>query len=294
MKQKTKNQDRFAITEEEIERELEKLYEKEFKYNVTEYAKKYRIMKAMIGDRVTPTKKQEYKMFISAPFGNYIKHPNAISVTGTWTLHPRGNRFLSILKTLRWNRDLGGWTNKLGLPNPGIGVGLKKTFPNEVLSIAEIERNDFRKMERIIPSHQSIELNLSCPNTGKSLPWDSAAVFTKFSGTDREWCIAKVGPLTSPDDLEFLVDNLGFRQLHFSNTLPCQFGGLSGRVLRPYTLDLIQMVRKQWGEAVVIVAGGGVNGFGAVMEYLNAGANHVSVGSFCFNYFKMRKMLNDG
>ena len=63
MKQKTKNQDRFAITEEEIERELEKFYEKEFKYNVTEYAKKYRIMKAMIGDRVTPTKKQEYKMF---------------------------------------------------------------------------------------------------------------------------------------------------------------------------------------------------------------------------------------
>jgi hypothetical protein len=33
------------------------------------------------------------EIFIAAPFGNYIRHPEAISVTGTWTLNPRGNRF---------------------------------------------------------------------------------------------------------------------------------------------------------------------------------------------------------
>ena len=234
------------------------------------------------------------QIFISAPFGNYIKHKNAISITGTWTLNPRGNRFWSVIKTLRWNSELQGWTNKLGLPNPGIKVGLQKTFPSDVLSIAEIDRGDFKKLYSIIPETQNIELNLSCPNIGKSLPWDDAEIFTRYRATtDREWCIAKLSPLTTPEDLEFLVDKLGFRQLHFSNTLPCQYGGLSGSVLRPYTLELIRLVRENWGDSVEIIAGGGVSDFGAVYEYLGEGANHVAIGSLCFNWFKMKRLLND-
>ena len=87
------------------------------------------------------------KFFIAAPFGNYIKPKGCIPVTGTFTLEPRGNRFWAVMKTLRYNKEVGGWTNKLGLPNPVIKVGLQKTIrENEVLSIAEIERNDFQKM----------------------------------------------------------------------------------------------------------------------------------------------------
>ena len=40
-----------------------------------------------------------------------------------------------------------------------------------------------------------------------------------------------------------------------------------------------------------IIAGGGVRDLGAVMEYLGAGANHISIGSVCFNPFKLRKLL---
>ena len=58
---------------------------------------------------------KDYELFISAPFGNWIKHKNAISTTGTWTLHPRGNRFVSVMKSLRWNEDLQGWCNALRL-----------------------------------------------------------------------------------------------------------------------------------------------------------------------------------
>ena len=233
---------------------------------------------------------REPKFFISAPFGNYIKHKNAVSVTGTWTLNPRGNRLWSILKTLRYSRSSQGWVNRLGLPNPGVSVGLKKTFPNEVLSIAETERGDFQKMDELIPEDQNIELNLSCPNLGKSLPWDGAKIFTSYK-TPREWTIAKLSPLTSPEELEYVVENLGFRQLHFSNTLPTPKGGLSGPVLRPYTLELIRMVRETWGEAVEIIAGGGVRGIGCVYEYMNEGADHVALGSVCFNWFKMRRIL---
>ena len=234
--------------------------------------------------------KHPYKMFVSAPFGNYIKHPNTISVTGTWTLHPRGNRCWSIVRSLRWNSDLQGWTNRLGLPNPGIKVGLKKTFHNEVLSIAEIERNDFRKLHNIIQENKSIELNLSCPNIGKSLPWDSAEVFAKNAPEKRKWCICKVSPLATPEDLEFLIVKLGFTQIHASNTLPTQHGGLSGKSLVPYTLELIRLIKKEW-PGVEVIAGGGVRDFGGVNTYLSEGADHVAIGSLAFNYFKMRNLL---
>ena len=291
MKQKTE------ISEKEIYTALEKIYEDEFKISYSEYQLQYKLLKTMAGQsesKILTKSRDATQIFISAPFGNYIKHKNAISITGTWTLEPRGNRFWSVVKTLRWNSELQGGTNKLGLPNPGIKVGLQKTFPSDVLSIAEIDRGDFKKLYSINPETQNIELNLSCPNIGKSLPWDDAEIFTRYRATtDREWCIAKLSPLTTPEDLEFLVDKLGFRQLHFSNTLPCQYGGLSGSVFRPYTQELIRLVRENWGDSVEIIAGGGVSDFGAVYEYLGEGANHVAIGSLCFNWFKMKRLLND-
>ena len=51
------------------------------------------------------------------------------------------------------------------------------------------------------------------------------------------------------------------------------------------------MVRETWGDAVEIIAGGGVRGFGCVYEYMNEGADHVALGSVCFNWFKMRRIL---
>ena len=156
-----------------------------------------------------------------------------------------------------------------------------------------MQRGDFKELVQIIPINQSVELNLSCPNLGTALPWDSARVFTQTNV--RKWCIAKLSPLTTPEQLEFLIDELGFTQLHFSNTLPLgggRAGGLSGVTLRPYTLELIRLVRENWGDAVTIIAGGGVSDFGAVYEYLNEGANHVSLGSVCFNPFKLRKILS--
>ena len=232
------------------------------------------------------------KYFIAAPFGNWIKPTQGcIPVTGTYTLNSRGNVLWSVLKSLRWNSKLQGWTNNLGLPNPGVKVGLERHIYGEVLSIAEIERNDFKKLYREIPEGINVELNLSCPNlSNRNLPWDSAESFARTK-EKREWCICKVSPTVTPEDLEFLITKLGFTQIHASNTLAIQdFGGLSGRTLIPYTLDIIRLIREEWPE-VTIIAGGGVDNFGAVYEYLNEGADHVSLGSVCFNPFKLRKIL---
>ena len=56
--------------------------------------------------------------FISAPFGNYLKFKNAVSVTGTWTYKPRPGLFGQVVKTLRYTKD--GWRNKIGLRNPPV------------------------------------------------------------------------------------------------------------------------------------------------------------------------------
>ena len=230
--------------------------------------------------------------FISAPFGNYIKPAGCISVTGTWTLKPRGNRLWAVVKTLRYNKEVGGWTNKLGLPNPGIDVGLQKTSLSEVLSIAETNKGDFQKLNDLIPNDQSVELNLSCPNVEKKLTWENAK--TLLNDSKRKWCIAKLSPLTTPEELQFLIEDLGFTQFHFSNTLPFgDAGGISGPVLRRFTVDLIELCRKEWGEDLELIAGGGVRDLGAVMEYLGAGANHISLGSVCFNPFVFRKLLRN-
>jgi dihydroorotate dehydrogenase len=238
--------------------------------------------------------------FISAPFGNYIRSKKTISVAGTFTLHPRGNRLWSVLSTLRYSRKHNGWVNKLGLPNPGLHEGLcsvSENPQNNVMSIAETERGDFQRMNHIIPLDQSLEINLSCPNIERlnningssTLPMDNARLFTRVKS--RKWCIAKLSPLSSPEEIEFVIEELGFTQLHFSNTLPVNGGGLSGVTLKPLTMKLIDIVRERWGNRVEIIAGGGVNDFGGVSDYLAAGANHVSIGSVCFNPFKLRKLL---
>ena len=226
------------------------------------------------------------KFFISAPFGNYIKPKGTIPVAGTFTLNPRGKRFWAVLKTLRYNSAQSGWVNRLGLPNPGIRKGLKKE--SKVISIAEIDKGDFQRLNVLIPENQSIELNLSCPNLNKKLSWESAKC---FNSEKREWCIAKLSPLTTPEELKFVVEFLGFTQLHFSNTLPTVQGGLSGPILRGYTTELIDLARSKYGNSVEIIAGGGVSDFGSVTNYLSNGADHVSIGSVCFNPFKLRKLL---
>ena len=224
--------------------------------------------------------------FIAAPFGNYIKPKGCIPVAGTFTLNARGNRFLAVAKTLRYNSAQGGWVNRLGLPNPGIRNGLEKN--PTVISIAEIDKGDFQRLNVLIPENQSIELNLSCPNLDKKLSWESAKCFTPNT---RKWCIAKMSPLTTPEEIKFVVKHLSITQLHFSNTLPTIRGGLSGPMLRGYTTELIELARSEYGDSVEIIAGGGVSDFGSVTDYLSSGANHISLGSVCFNPFKLGKLL---
>ena len=112
-----------------------------------------------------------------------------------------------------------------------------------------------------------------------------------FLGDKREWCIAKVSPLITPEQLGFLIEEVGFTQLHLCNTLPVLRGGLSGEVLRSYVLNHLEFIRNEWGDGLELIAGGGVDSLGAASDYLAAGANHLSLGSVCFNPWKTRTLI---
>ena len=238
------------------------------------------------------------KYFIAAPFGNYLKYksyPDVVPVTGTWTMESRGGilkRLWKIGVTLRYNSTYQGWTNKLGLPNPGILVGVKKTALNEILSIGELESGDFKKIVEIVSDDQSLEINLSCPNVkhDKNLSWDDTRLFTTSS--KRKYCIVKVSPLITIDELKFLIEEIGFKQIHCCNTLPVREGGLSGKTLRPYVNKLINIIRDNWGDSIEIIAGGGVENIQHVDDYLTLGADHISLGTICFTPWRVKALIN--
>ena len=240
------------------------------------------------------------KFFIAAPFGNYIKYrsrDNVIPVTGSWTLQYRSGflgRIIRILKTMRYDRRRHGWLNKLGLPNEGIEVGLKKTISSEIMSIAAIEDSDFNELFKLIPLDQSLEINFSCPNLDEKSPlsWNDASVFNN-SPSNRKYCIAKIAPTTTIDQLTFLIDKLGFKQIHCCNTLPVKEGGLSGKSLIPYVNNLISIIREKWGNEIVIIAGGGVTNQDDIKNYLSQGANHISLGTICFKPWKIKNLINE-
>ena len=67
----------------------------------------------------------------------------------------------------------------------------------------------------------------------------------KFINKDRKWCILKCGPLTNEKQLDNYY-KIGFRQFHFSYTLPVRNGGLSGQSLIPYTQSLSKYMKTKY------------------------------------------------
>ncbi len=237
------------------------------------------------------------RLIISAPFGNWLNFPGATSTLGTFTRHYRGGfwyRLWRCLRTLRYSRKTGGWVNKLGLPNPGIdsldgdiargSVG----FAGKVVSIHGFSPEEWIYLaQKACRRGLLVEFNLSCPNVGhRHVAGQLTPVFQRFNA---EYAIAKLPPLRWFELAEPLYD-LGVRCFHLCNTLPCPGGGLSGKVLKPYSLWAVEEFRKRWGGRVELIGGGGVTCEQDVRDYLSAGADRVAVGSMLLNPFNHRKI----
>ena len=65
--------------------------------------------------QITKTDSTQNKFFIAAPFGNYIRHENAINVKGTYTILPRPGLIKQLIRTLRYDLSKKGWKNECSI-----------------------------------------------------------------------------------------------------------------------------------------------------------------------------------
>lgn len=222
--------------------------------------------------------------FINPPFGNYFNLPFTMSIKGSYTLYPRNGLIKQIIKTLRYDFNEGIWINKIGLRNKGLNYAIENYKKNkEIISIAILDPREIKYIYNKIPENMDIELNVSCPNAEKSMVSKGLGIFLNC---ERRWCIIKLSPLSS-GDLIHSYYNQGFRQFHCSNTLPCELGGKSGHVLKPYNEKLIKYIRETYdNDDCIIIAGGGIQSYDDVLYYKNLGANHFGFSSVMFRPIK--------
>ncbi len=225
-------------------------------------------------------------IYIAAPFGNYIRTEKTTSVTGTFTRNPRDGLIFHTLKSLRYSFKDNCWYNSLGLRNPGIVLGVHKPRKGDYLSIAAVEDCDWSVLNRYVPQSIPIELNISCPNIDHFDDYASDLhIFVKRNP------IVKIGAETSEAEIDVLID-MGFARFHCCNTLKTSKGARSGKILRDYATKQIRHIKGR-NRRIECIAGGGIQSIEDIKYYEDVGASSFSLGTVCFNPFKLRKILVD-
>tara|TARA_B100001094_G_scaffold296183_1_gene318181 strand:+ start:1379 stop:2089 length:711 start_codon:yes stop_codon:yes gene_type:complete len=226
------------------------------------------------------------KIYISAPFGNYVRPKNTIPVSGTFTLNQRKGLLLQVAKTLRYSFKEKCWFNALGLRNPGIDAGISRYKPNTIISIAAIEATDWGLLAKKIPVNIPLELNISCPNIAHFND------YTKDIGCFSERNpIIKLSPNMSLSDIDSLIGQ-GFSKFHAVNTLKTHKGARSGEVLKEYSTKFITHI-KTIDKKNTVIAGGGITCIEDIKYYQDVGADSYSLGTICFNLIKLKRILKD-
>ena len=224
------------------------------------------------------------KYYIAPPFGNYLHRPDMYSVMGTYTLLPRPGLLKELLKTLRYSHFHKGWTNRLGLRNPGIERGINKYYVQphrRIVSICGFNYGEWKTLAEYTRGIR-VELNLSCPNVG--MKGNTGCPVELF---DTSHVIVKVSPHTTENEIVSYMER-GVRKWHFSNTLPIAQGGLSGKTLMTYNAKLIKFTLGE-DKCARIIGGGGVTNMSDVRFYKDLGCSGVSLGTVCFIPFALRR-----
>jgi dihydroorotate dehydrogenase len=233
------------------------------------------------------------KLIVGAPFGNHISVPGVTSTAGTFTWRKRAGvyrRIWRILSTVRYYPRFKSWINQLGLPNPGILSIHKREVQGKILSIHGFNHQEWQLLVDVAKDLRPIalELNFSCPNVCQTYIQEAlrAAEFAlSFDGP----VIAKLPPIRWMDFVRPLKA-CGIKYFHLCNTIRTPGGGMSGKILKPYSLWAVEEVKQTWGEEVIVIGGGGVTCVEDIQDYVDAGADHVAVASTLGNPLNIRKL----
>ena len=217
-------------------------------------------------------------------------------VGGTVTLHPRpGNPGPRLLR----NRTQGSLTNSLGFPSHGANAvmrNLNNTAAKPlIISISGLNLKEFVQCyQRISPSVDGVELNISSPNTAGLRVFQDRKTFSELLegiNTRRtKPLFMKIPPYTGERDQDKVLNlvriakRMGVDGITAANTRPVDDpalkvgkGGLSGKPLFQDMLRILVDVRKEVGDAMAITACGGISKPEDVLEALSRGADTVQI-----------------
>ncbi len=195
----------------------------------------------------------------------------------------------------------GGFLNAVGLSNPGADEGARRLsrihVPKNKAVIGSVYGRDLEEFKyvasRIAPHVDAIEANESCPHVKghgmvlcddldfiRALP---SAVKSVISGKPFYVKlpplpnIAKIAQVSIEGGADGIV--LINTERAYSSILSNGNCGISGIGIRPLGVRCTRDVRQAVGEKVLIIAGGGIETGEHALEYFNAGANAVTIGS---------------
>jgi dihydroorotate dehydrogenase len=247
------------------------------------------------------------RLVLSAPFGNWLNIEHATPTLGTYTWSYRGGRawqLWRVLRTVRYYRRLGGWVNRLGLPNPGIEslvrhcLGGGHYCRSKIISVSARSTDEWLKVMlnalQLLPL--GLELNPSCPNCDEPDASDyrhvfAAAVRYAAAYGNLTRLIVKLPPVRYRTRLQEAAE-AGIAGYHCCNSLPTPGGGMSGAPLKGIALEVTEHVRRFVEYAgladPLLIGGGGVKGRRDAQDFLDAGATHVAIGSDLFFLWRRR------
>jgi dihydroorotate dehydrogenase len=232
------------------------------------------------------------KIIIAPPFGKYLKFKETSNIYGSFTLERRKGLVKQCVKTIR-KIGPNAWRNKIGLRNPGLPNIKPPKRSQDIISLAALDMSDWQKFADILNSDKfadckNIEINIGCPNAMIcDFPKELASLYRGKN------LIVKFPPNIDINAKIAEYLEVGITLFHLCNTLPSNKGGISGYPLKALSVPAIKSAREKFGDKITLIGGGGVYTIEDAKEYLEAGADHLSLSSVMFNPLKGRNLVKE-
>jgi dihydroorotate dehydrogenase len=182
-----------------------------------------------------------------------------------------------------------------------LGINIGK---NKATSLDKAADDYVYCMRQVYPYANYLTVNISSPNTPDlrqlqqgeyfaQLIRDLVCVREELATTHQKWVplVVKVSPDETDETLKRIVEVLvtqGVEGIIATNTtssregvesLPkaCESGGLSGAPLREKALQCLRLLKHEAGDALTLIASGGIDSAAAAEARLHAGASLVQV-----------------
>jgi dihydroorotate dehydrogenase len=191
-----------------------------------------------------------------------------------------------------------GWSNSIGLRNPGLSNLNALRAAGKIVSIAMLNKNDFAELFLIlkefieIKQYQiaALEINVSCPNANVLLLSSDEIDMLKSLGLE---IIIKIPPSKAHLSIIEYYKKCGIMYFHLFNSFPSRRGGVSGEVIKNHYLRLIRRIHRVFGDSIKIIGGGGIQSVSDILRYQEAGANFFSISTLFFHPIKLLKFFKD-